>query len=249
MAQSWNAVVLGGGDPLDPLAQAHGVPVKALLDLGGEPMGRIVLRTLRESGRVSRVAYVGPLHGDMTEFVDLNLPDSGTLLGNLEAGVRALGEQAMVLVVTGDVPLMTPQMLRDVLDGAPSASLVYPVVPKDACEAAFPGVKRTYARLKDGTFTGGNVFLLDPKLIEAFLPKLRQLLALRKKPFALARLIGVDVLFRLLIGTLSIAQLESRVSKILGVPARALVTRHAAIGTDVDKEEDVTLARRYLQTR
>lgn len=242
-------MVLGGGDPLDPLAQAHGVSVKALLDLGGEPMGRIVLRTLRESGRVSKVAYVGPLQGDMAEFVDLHLPDAGTLLGNLEAGVRALGEHARVLVVTGDVPLMTPQMLRDVLDAAPDASLVYPIVPRDACEATFPGVKRTYARLKDGTFTGGNVFLLDPRLIGAFMPKLRQLLAMRKKPLSLARLVGLDVLVRLLVGTLSIAQLETRVSSILGVPARALITRHAAIGTDVDKEEDVVLARAHLKAR
>jgi len=239
----WNAVVLGGGDPGDPLAVAHGASVKALIDVNGKPMGQYVLEALRASGRVARVAYVGPLTEDMRALVDVEVPDAGSLLGNLEAGAAALGAQSRVLVVTADVPLMTGEMLRDVLDASPDAGLVYPVVRRDACEAAFPGVKRTYARLVDGTFTGGNVFLLDPALIPRFMPKLRQLLALRKRPVALARLIGFGVLVRLLTGRLRIEDLERRVSGMLGVSARALVTGHAPVGADVDKEEDLTLVR------
>ncbi|WP_045233662.1 nucleotidyltransferase family protein [Deinococcus pimensis] len=243
---NWNAVVLGGGDAGDPFAVGHGVPVKALIDLEGRPMAAYVLRALRESGRVDRVAYVGPLGEGMAELVDLNLADAGSLLANLEAGVNALGPQARVLVVTADVPLMTGEMLRDVLDAAPDVGLVYPVVTRAACEAAFPGVKRTYARLTEGTFTGGNVFLLDPTLVSRFLPRLRTLFALRKRPVALAGTIGWGVLVRLLVGRLSVRELERRVSAILGVEARALVTGHAAVGTDVDKEDDLKLVRERL---
>ncbi|ACO47243.1 NTP transferase domain-containing protein [Deinococcus deserti] len=248
---SWSAVVLGGGDPGDPFAARHGVKVKPLIPLRGEPMAAHVLRALRGSGRVARVAYVGPTTPELDALVDLRVTDHGTLLSNLEAGVEALrvaglkpGER--VLVVTADIPMLRAQQLCDVLDSAPDAALVYPVVTRKACEAAYPGVKRTYVRVRDGTFTGGNLFLLDPALISQFLPRLREVLDARKTPWKLARLIGPGVLVSLLTGRLSVDKLEQKVSQVLGVPARALITPHAAVGTDVDKEEDLTLAEAHL---
>lgn len=246
--QQWNAVVLGGGDPGDAFAAAHGVKVKALIPLAGRPMALHVLRALRDSGRVARVAYVGPTTPELDALSDLRVTDTGQLLSNLEAGVAALGEQTRVLVVTADIPMLTGAQLREVLDAAPDAGLVYPIVRRAACEAAYPGVKRTYVRLTDGTFTGGNIFMLDPRLIGQFLPRLREVLGARKAPLRLAALIGPGVLLRLLTGRLGIEQLQLKVSALLGVPARALITDHAAIGTDVDKEGDLTLAEAALTT-
>lgn len=252
-AGQWSAVVLGGGDPGDPFAAAHGVPVKALIPVGGVPMALHVLRALRASGRVARVAYVGPTIPNMDPLIDERVTDHGTLLGNLEAGVEALKAAGLlpgerVLVATADIPLVTPEQLAEVLDAAPpEAALVYPVVRKGDCERVFPGVKRTYARLREGTFTGGNVFLLDPRLIGQFLPRLRAVLAARKAPLKLAALIGPGILLRLLTRRLTVSELEHRVSTLLGVPARALITGHAAIGTDIDKEADLVLAETHLK--
>ncbi|MHA0042892.1 NTP transferase domain-containing protein [Deinococcus sp. PEB2-63] len=248
----WSAVVLGGGDPGDPFAAAHGVNVKPLIPVAGAPMALHVLRALRGSDRVGRVAYVGPTTPDLDALIDIRVTDHGTLLSNLEAGVEALRDLGLapgerVLVVTADVPMLRPEEVRDVLDSAPDAGLVYPVVRREVCEAAYPGVKRTYARLKDGTFTGGNLFLLDPALIGQFLPRLREVLAARKAPLKLAGLIGWDVLLRLLTGRLSVQRLEEKVSGLLGVKARALITPHAAVGTDVDKDADLTLAETHLR--
>lgn len=254
-AGQWSAVVLGGGDPGDPFAAAHGVSVKALIPVGGVPMALHVLRALRASGRVGRVAYVGPTTPDMDPLIDARITDHGTLLSNLEAGVEALRAAGLspserVLVVTADIPLVTPAQLAQVLDAAPpEAALVYPVVRRSDCERAFPNVKRTYARLREGTFTGGNVFLLDPSLIGQFLPRLRAVLAARKAPLKLAALIGPGILLRLLTRRLTVRELEQRVSALLGVPARALITGHAAIGTDVDKEADLMLAETHLSAR
>ncbi|MBB6099388.1 CTP:molybdopterin cytidylyltransferase MocA [Deinobacterium chartae] len=245
----WSAVVLGGGDPGDPFAAKHGVAVKALIELEGRPMARYVLEALRASGRVRRIVYVGPVNAALSDLIDVNLPDAGSLLANLEQGVAALPQDARALVVTADVPMLTPEQVRSVLDEAPRAGLVYPIVRRADCERTYPGVKRTYARLREGSFTGGNLFLLEPKLVGLFLPQLRRVLELRKHPVALAGLIGPGVLLRLLLGRLSLDQLEKRVSDILGVPARALITAHAAVGTDVDKDADLALARAVLQSR
>lgn len=248
------ALVLGGGDPGDPFAAAHGVSVKPLIPIAGQPMGQWVLEALRQSERVSRVAYVGPLTPDMEALVDLRVTDRGSLLGNLEAGIAALYDLAggtadqhpRLLVVTADVPMLTGPQVADVLQQAPQAALVYPIVNKEVCQAAYPEVKRTYARLQDGTFTGGNLFLLDPRLVSKFLPRLREVLTARKQPLRLAAMIGPGVLLKLLIGRLSIAELEGKVSRLLGVEARALMTSHAAVGTDVDKESDLALAQHEL---
>ncbi|WP_309569813.1 NTP transferase domain-containing protein [Deinococcus sp.] len=252
METRWSAVVLGGGDPGDPFAAAHSVKVKPLIPVGGQPMAVHVLRALRSSGRVELIAYVGPTTPEIDAMIDMRVTDVGTLLGNLEAGVEALTHGVLnpserVLIATADIPMLTAAQVRDVLDSAPpDAGLVYPVVRREVCEAAYPGVKRTYARLKDGSFTGGNLFLLDPALLGQFLPRLRAVLAARKAPLRLAALIGPGILLRLVTGRLTVEALEAKVSALLSVPARALITPHAAVGTDVDKDEDLVLAAVHL---
>lgn len=244
-----DAVVLGGGDPGDPFAAAHAVPVKPLIELAGKPMAAYVLEALRGSGRIGRVAYIGPAeHPALQGLTDLRVTDRGRLLDNLEAGVAALGSRGRVMVVTADIPLLTAAELRELLDSAPQAGVVYPIVPRSECEAHYPGVKRTYARLKEGSFTGGNLFLLEAGLVSEFLPRIRALLAARKNPLKLAAIIGPSVALRLLTGQLTIAALEQRVSAILGVSARALISR-PSVGTDIDKEEDLQLAREQLESR
>ena len=255
LARRWDVVVLGGGDPGDPFAAAHGVAVKPLVPVAGLPMALHVLRALRDCPEIGRIAYVGPVPPGGENLVDLRVTDHGSLIGNLEVGVASLQptatrpEQAgthRVMVITADIPMLTSPMLSDVLRVAPDAGLVYPVVRKEDCEATYPGVKRTYARLQDGTFTGGNLFLLDASLVGQFLPRLREVLAARKQPLKLAALIGPMTLVRLLTGRLSITQLQERVSSILGVRAEALITPHAAVGTDIDKEADLELAEQVL---
>lgn len=248
----WSAVVLGGGDPGDPFAAANQVKVKPLIPIHGVPMAVYVLRALKESGQVERIAYVGPTTPEIEALIDLRVTDHGTLLSNLEAGVEALGQADLrpherVLVVTADIPMLSAEQVSDVLSAAPAeAGLVYPVVRREDCDRAYPGVKRTYVKVRDGTFTGGNLFILDPTLIEKFLPRLREVLAARKAPLRLAGIIGPSTLLRLITGRLTVQDLESKISSILGVPARALITPHAAIGTDVDKDADLTIAQTHL---
>ena len=64
-------------------------------------------------------------------------------------------------------------------------------------------------------------------------------MALRKRPLALARRVGGDGLLKLLLGRLSLAEVEARAQRILGVEARALVTPYPEVGVDVDREEDL----------
>jgi molybdopterin-guanine dinucleotide biosynthesis protein A len=239
------AVVLGGGQPGDALAAQFDVPVKALLPIGDEPMAASVLRTLKASG-VDRIVYIGPTTPELEPLIDVNVPARGSMLENLRAGLAAIDRAPRVLVATADIPLLTPEALNDVLERDPGVGLVYPVVPKAAAERMFPGGKRTYARVAEGTFTGGNLFLLEPGLVDAFLPRLEFILDNRKNVPRLASMFGFWAIIKLALGILTIGELERTVSKILGVPAQALITQYAEIGFDVDKPEDLELVKARL---
>ena len=212
---------MAGGE--EAWARKYGVRSKALVPFRGRPMAEWVLEALRGAGLPA--VYVGENPG-LSPAPRLTLPDQGSLLANLEAALAHV--DGRVLVATADIPHLTPE-----------AALVYPIVPKEAVEARFPGNRRTYARLKEGTFTGGNLLLLDKALFFQALPLARRVVALRKRPLALARLIGLDILLKLLLGRLSLPELEARARRILGVEARALVTPYPEVGVDVDKEEDL----------
>ncbi len=236
------AIVLGGGQAGDQLAAQFNVAVKALLPLNGEPMAASVLRTLRAGG-IQCIVYIGPTTPQLESLIDIALPAIGSMLENLRAGLAVVGNAPRVLVATADIPLLTIAALQDVLERDPGVGLVYPVVPKSAAERTFPGGKRTYARVAEGTFTGGNLFLLEPGLVAAFLPRLEFVLNNRKNVPRLASMFGFSALIKLALGTLTIGELERTVSNILKVPARALITEHAEIGFDVDKPEDLELVK------
>ena len=168
------------------------------------------------------------------------------MLENLQAGLMPVQLEPRVLIATVDIPLLSQAAVQDILAKDQKVGLVYPIVTKAAAERAFPGGKRTYARLLEGTFTGGNLFLLEPRLIDAFLPRLEFILNNRKNVLRLASMFGIVALLKLAIGRLSIAELEQTVSKILGLPAVALITDFAEIGFDVDKEDDLKLVLERL---
>ncbi|MFN3690535.1 MAG: hypothetical protein ACK4UU_06395, partial [Fimbriimonadales bacterium] len=123
------------------------------------------------------------------------------------------------------------------------ASLTYPVVPADLCRERFPEMKRTTVRLREGEFTGGNLFWARRAVALRELPRMETLYRARKQPGRLAMAIGVGLLLRFLLAKLvsprllSIEQIETRVARILKVPVKAIITPYPEVGTDIDKLE------------
>mgnify|MGYP000583081016 CR=1 FL=1 len=246
MSLGVTAIVLGGGRGDDAVAARFGVAVKALAIIAGQPMAAHVLRALR-SGGVERIVYVGPITPALEGLIDAHVAAKGTMLENLQAGLAEAGDAGRVLVATADIPLLTGAAVSDVLSRDSRTGLVYPVINMLDCEAMFPGGKRTSAKLREGRFTGGNLFLLEPRLVQDFLPRLEFVLQNRKNVLRLAAMFGIGTLVKLALGTLQIAELEGNVSRILGVPARALVTKYAEIGFDVDKFDDIAIVLERLE--
>jgi hypothetical protein len=185
-----------------------------------------------------------------TEMPGLILVQSGeTVIDSFKNAIKVMNSfDNKLLIVTGDLPFLTTEavdyFLETCLRG--EGDLFYPIVKKEINEQRYPGVHRTYVNLKDGTFTGGNIFVLDPTIIERTLPVAEKLVKYRKKPIRLAACIGWSVLIRYLIGMLSLENAEKAVSKMVGVKGTAIVSPYPEIGIDVDKYSDLELARKLL---
>ncbi len=231
-----SAIVLAGGS--DDLSKQTGVAAKALVPIQGKPMAYHVLRALKHSESVSFISYVGQADSSFTSLADALLPAGDSMAESLELGSSAAlakHPQQPLLILSGDVPWLTPSAVDNLVQNSPDIDLVYPIIPKDVSEKQFPGQKRTYVKIAEGQFTGGNVIVISVKMLPKLLSVLNQLHASRKNPLGLARLFGVDIIFKLLLGRLTIPEVEARAKKILGAEMRAWISDDASLGADVDK--------------
>jgi CTP:molybdopterin cytidylyltransferase MocA len=240
------AVLLAGGKTSEAFQAAAGVPHRALAEVGGRSMIEIVLASLRGSRRIGRIVLVGGPELDAVGPVDARLPPGEGLVGNITRGIRACDGFDYVLLATADLPFLTTEVVDRLVEAgiASGGGLCYPAIRKEENERAFPGMRRTYARLADGVFTGGNLVLVKPEALLAHEERVARAYAARKKPLQLAFLFGLRTPWQLLRGTLTLAAIEARASRILGVPVRVLLLPYPQLGADIDRPEDLEMARR-----
>ena len=244
--------MLAGRAPGDVLGKEGRFFSKALLDINGKPMISYVLDGLAASTAVEQIVVIGPRQelesvvcGPKVRVVE----DGGkNLIDNLCIGAAQLPQDVPLLVATSDIPLITGSIVDGYLElcSQVDADMHYPIVEKAVNEAQYPLVKRTYAVLREGTFTGGNLVLLRPEIIAAAAPKAMSFMENRKNVLRLALLLGLPFLVRLLLRRLTIPDLERQISRLWGIRGKAVVCPFPEIGIDVDKPSDLALARSAL---
>lgn len=242
-----DAVVLAGRANEGKLKDASPAQWEALIDIAGKPMLQYVLDALENASSVGEVIVVGPedaLSGVVNSTRTRFVPSGGDMLDNLSRGFSALPGREKVLVSTSDIPLITPGVVDGFINecGGLEADFYYPIIARHACEARYPGVKRTYAAMKDGQFTGGNMFIASLGKAASLRTTLEFLVNNRKKPLRMAAVLGVPFVIKLLLKRLSIREAEEKVLRLYGIKARAVRTSFPEIGVDVDKPLDLDLA-------
>ena len=247
-----DVVVLAGGKNSPAMAKATGVDNRALTPIGTRTMLDYVVAALAAAPSAGRIFVVGDVPENSSYTA---VPGQDTLLENLLAGLAAAGDQERVLISTSDIPFLTLPALEDFIRraSATGADLCCAYVPLEVCRRKYPEMKRTAVRLAEGRFTLGNIMLVNPHFLVQHQDAVAEAYAARKSPAHMARLLGVGLLARLLgaqaalPGLLTIGALEAAVSRVLGGGrAIGICSAYAEIGTDVDKPEDVAIARRIL---
>ncbi|WP_324716322.1 NTP transferase domain-containing protein [Carboxydochorda subterranea] len=258
LAPRLDAVVLAAAGNRGRLREVSEAPYEALIPIEGRPMVAYVVEALAQARRVSGIVVVGPdpvveaARKALGEPVGTRLKavaPGARLIDNLERGL-AEATTEHVLVVTSDIPLVKAHMVDDFVrrcEQSPEMQDVwYSIVERRMGEHRYPGVKRTWVKLADGSFTGGNVFVVRRDIVELTRPILTRAIEARKSPLTLARLLGLRAVVRFMLGRLTVAEAERRVGRMLDIRGKAVATPYAEIGIDVDKPSDLELARRFL---
>ena len=237
------AVVLAGGNV--PSTLTPYCTYRALLRIHGRLLLDYLLQALSRTPSVVESVIVAPQAalGELAALPGLKVEAGQSLVENMMLGARALDDcrPDHLLFVTGDIPLVTPEGLEAFISDsvASGASLTYPIIPREVSEQRFPGARRTYVRLKEGTFTGGNAIFTQMHLLDEQQVLIQRLYSARKDPLRLAGILGLGTIFHLVTGTCTLPYLEAVAHRILGAPVRAIISRTAEIGFDVDKADDL----------
>ncbi len=247
-----DAVVLAGSRNDGPLKECSPVKYEALIPIGSRAMVEYVVEALLGTRRIRRVLVVGPAAGlaALPAGARMSIVDSdGGMMENIEAGLKQLPGEKRVLLATSDIPLLTSGAVDNFLSlcGDMSGDLYYPVIEKNLVENIFPATRRTYVRLKEGVFTGGNLFLINPAVYKRCVEDGRKIIDLRKSPIGLCRILGVTFLVKYICRMLTLTDAEKKVSQLLGIRGTVVRSAFPEVGVDVDKPGDLELVLKVLR--
>jgi molybdopterin-guanine dinucleotide biosynthesis protein A len=239
------ALVLAGGKvswsatPKASLPIADGTLLSRTLD---------ALQAIPELRTIAVVAPSELLPTIPAPFLPISASDD--LWANVLKGLQALQPEPsdLLLLCAADMPFITAEAVRRFLKAAweSDADLVYLAVPLAAVQT-FCGdekVHRTAVRLRDGELTGGNLLLVRVAILPSLREWAQKAIRWRKNPIRLGSLIGWRLLWRFLVGQLSVQELERRAEQLLGCRCKAIVADLPELAFDVDKPEDYALAQR-----
>ncbi|MDU4960857.1 MAG: nucleotidyltransferase family protein [Sporomusaceae bacterium] len=244
----YDAIILAGGENKKKFLGLSSQPYEALIEIAGQPMVAFVARALAASGSVNRIFVVGP-EAELRRCAfatPVNILAGGnTIMETIQIGMAALGHRDKVLVATADIPLLTAEAVNDFLaqcSGA-DADFYYPIISKEMNERRFPATRRTYVRLREGTFTGGNIFLVNPDIVTRSLAVANRIIENRKRPLTLCGILGWGFVLNFLTGRLRLREVEQRVSELLKLRGAVVHSPYPELGIDVDKPSDLELVR------
>jgi hypothetical protein len=158
-----------------------------------------------------------------------------------------------MLLASSDIPLITPEIVRGFVEecGSQDADIYYTVVEQNTMEDRFPKSQRTFVPfLKDGNFSGGDLFMADVTAPERTnVDIFRSLTSLRKNYFKQAQLAGFGFIIKFLLRMMTLDQVAERVSEIVHLDVRAVNTRFAELGMDLDKPHQYEMIKSILEER
>lgn len=224
---------------------------KAFYKIKGKCMVEYVAETLRKSSYIDRIAVVGPkdkLEPVIGAFVDIIVEGTDSIVSNILLTLEHFPEEKEILIATSDIPMITRDAIEDFITRCrlKNVDLCYSIVDKKVNDRKYPGVRRTYARLWEGQFTGGNVFYFNPAVKDKCKDFVEKMLEYRKSPAKMAGVLGFWFLIRLALGILTINAIQRKCEVLLGIKGAAIISPYPEIGNDVDRLSDLEFIEKYM---
>jgi GTP:adenosylcobinamide-phosphate guanylyltransferase len=248
------AVVLAGSRPGgDPFAQSHGMDLKALIPVGGEPMVRRPVEALLATDvSAIRVLAQQPerIHEVLPSDPRILVGASGdTIASTLEKMCVDPKVQWPILVTTADHALLTPEMIADFLGKSRGADIAIGVVSRDALMKRLPQTQRTWLKFRGGAYSGANLFLLGSPKIRSTLELWRSNEQNRKKAWRMLLTVGLFAGLGALLRLRTLQQTLDSVGRKLNLSIRAVELSDPLAAVDVDKPADHELVEAIIAGR
>jgi len=253
-----NAVLLSGGINRIPLFEGYEPGYKALVPFRGRPSIQYSLDALRAVPRVGKVCIVGS-EADLRPALrasggdgDYDFVAAGeTLLDSVAAGLRHFASSKRVLVLTADMPLITPQAITDFLEeceripATDQPTLYVSVVPRSSYTGPYVRFTKPFNHFRDVAVCHGNLWLADPRLLgnTAAISRINRIYNARKNPLAEALAVGSRLSLAFILGVfllhaLTLKQMTHLAARRFGVAAESVLIEHPEITIDVDEPDD-----------
>jgi GTP:adenosylcobinamide-phosphate guanylyltransferase len=248
----FNALILAGTKKKGPLEISENVDNKALIMLNGRPMIDYIVDALNNSENIDKILVVGPrkeLHPYIGKKVKEILNPGDSILENMEIGLNYFNSDDNLLFLTSDIPLITPEAIDEFLRICTKrkASIGYPIITKENIIKKYPETERTYVKMKEGIFCGGNIIFFKPDVFFQNKKLINELFENRKATWKYAKILGLKFILKFLFKTLTLREIEKRVTDILGYNSVAVMISYPEIMIDLDKPSDLKLIRKCIE--
>jgi len=246
---------MAGGSLESDFRQAgYDVPNKAYLRIAGELMLVRVLRALRASSSIGEIRCVTPasaaaLAPDVMQLCDVLVEPGPDLISSALAGFAGLPAAERVIIAATDMPLLTASAVDGfaTLAAQTQCDIGYGFVERQTHDRLYPGVRHTWVRLREGTYCGGGISIIRAGAAVQIEPVLRNFAEARKSPAKLASLFSPGLVLKVLMGQLSIAEVERRADQLTGLVCRGILCRDPEVAVNVDCLEDLRTVEGLLR--
>jgi GTP:adenosylcobinamide-phosphate guanylyltransferase len=247
---------------VDPLAEATGVTLKAMVPVAGKPMLLHTLGTLAKAPNVGRIVVSINAGSGVA-----NLPEVAALMRDGRVEIRdaqpnlvdsvffALESESFpVLITTADTVLMTPQTVGEI-DGAArarGADVAIALARREDVLAAHPDGQRRFYRFGCGYYSTCNNYWIGARSALAPAELFRTGGQFVKHPSRVIGALGVAGLFELVRFRFGLGTLEqgcARLSKRFRLNIRPVVVTDGATAIDVDAERSLKVAEEFIAQR
>lgn len=245
-----DAVVLAGGKSDQTLSKLS--PYKACLTINGEVMVLPIVRALLEAPSTERVFVLGKI--DILKQIEfpggVTIADGGeTILDALHQAIELVRSDRPFLLASCDIPLLTAGGVEYIwqLGAREKADLLYPIVREERMAKAYPHNRKTYVRLADGRFSGGNLLYVRGTASTDILKMAGKLFEARKRPWRLASLFGWRFWLSFVLKRLTVQDAEQHISTVLQRSCHGVIVPYPEIAMDVDRDSDLELVKQYME--
>ncbi len=228
------AAITAGGRVDAAFANEIGTGIKALAPLGGERLINRAIEAARGAG-AQRIVIVGPaeVRAYCKARVDdvIDAAESGR--ENLLRALRCAGDNDLLLL-TSDLPFIDGAAASAFVRASQGAELTMPLVAYDAYKRAYPGAPSHATAVGGERVANGSAFYFAPGTAGRVETIAQQFFDARKSLVRMAALTGPVLLLKFVLRRLTVADVEARAQRVLGVDARAIRDASPALCFDID---------------